>query len=72
MRRPLTQISLGIGVGGSLVALLFIGSFESTPTSLEAGMIAAYTVLMLLVCLSGVHRPHPPRAPSGVDAGPAS
>jgi hypothetical protein len=52
MRRPLTQISLGIGVGGSLVALLFIGSLESTPTSLEAGMIAAYTVLMLLVCLS--------------------
>ena len=52
MRRPLVQISLGIGVGGSLVALLFIASFESTPTSLEAGMIAAYSVLMLLVCLS--------------------
>jgi ABC-type antimicrobial peptide transport system permease subunit len=52
VRRPLVQISLGIGAGGALVALVFVGLMESTPTPLEAGMIAAYSVLMLVVCLS--------------------
>jgi ABC-type antimicrobial peptide transport system permease subunit len=49
-RGPL--IGLGIGIGGTLVVLTFVGMFQSAPTSLEVGMIAAYATLMLLVCLS--------------------
>lgn len=52
VRRPLVQIGLGIGAGGALVVLVFVGLMESTPTPLEAGMIAAYSALMLVVCLS--------------------
>jgi ABC-type antimicrobial peptide transport system permease subunit len=51
-RRPLTQIGVGIAAGSALVLLAFVGMFSSTPTPLEAGMIAAYAVLMLGVCLS--------------------
>jgi putative ABC transport system permease protein len=51
VRRPLGQIGLGIGVGGTLVVLTYVGLFESTLTPVEAGMIAAYAVLMLGVCL---------------------
>jgi predicted permease len=50
--RPLVQIGLGIGVGGGLVALTFIGLMESIPTPLESGMIAAYALFMLTVCVS--------------------
>jgi predicted permease len=50
-RRPLVQIGLGIGAGGILVLLTFFGLFESTPTPGEAAAIAAYSVLMLGVCL---------------------
>jgi hypothetical protein len=53
VRRPLVQIVMGIGAGAGLVVLLFIGLMESTPTALEAGMIAAYAWLMLGVCLVG-------------------
>jgi len=52
VRRPLVQIALGIGVGGALVVLVFIALMESTPTPFEAGMIAAYSVSMLMVCLT--------------------
>jgi hypothetical protein len=52
VRRPLVQIGLGIGVGGVLVVLTLVGLFDSTLTSLEAGMIAAYAALMLTVCVS--------------------
>jgi ABC-type lipoprotein release transport system permease subunit len=31
---------------------MFFGMFDSTPTPLEASLIAAYAVLMLAVCLS--------------------
>ena len=51
-RRPLTQIGVGIATGGILVLVTFVGLFASTPTPLEAGMIAVYAVLMLGVCLS--------------------
>jgi len=51
-RRPLTQIGVGIAAGAALVLLAFVGMFSSTPTPLEGGMIAAYAVLMLGVCLS--------------------
>jgi hypothetical protein len=51
IRRPLVQIGLGIGAGGILVLLTVLGLFESTPTFAEATAIAAYSVLMLGVCL---------------------
>jgi predicted permease len=51
VRRPLVQIVLGIGAGAGLVVLLFVALMESTPTTLQVGMIAAYASLMLGVCL---------------------
>ena len=51
-RRPLMQIGLGITAGGTLVVVAFVGMFESTPTPLEAGMVAVYAALMTTVCLS--------------------
>lgn len=51
--RPLGQIGRGIGAGAALVVFVFVGLFESAPTPVEAGMIAAYAALMLGVCLLG-------------------
>ena len=52
VRRPLVQIGVGIAIGGAVVSFLFVGMFNSTPTPLEAGLMAAYAALMLGVCLS--------------------
>ena len=52
VHRPFVQIGLGLGAGIMLVALIFVGLFDSTPTGFEAGLIAAYAMLMLGVCLS--------------------
>jgi ABC-type antimicrobial peptide transport system permease subunit len=51
-RRPLLQFGLGIGTGGALVVLMFVGMSQSTPTALEAAALTAYAMLMLAVCLS--------------------
>ena len=51
VRRPLAQVGLGTVVGGILVAVMFAGLFESTPTVGETSSIAAYAILMLGVCL---------------------
>jgi putative ABC transport system permease protein len=51
LRRPLAQVSLGNVVGGILVAFMFAGLFENTPTVVETASIAAYAVLMTGVCL---------------------
>jgi hypothetical protein len=51
LRRPLAQVGLGIVAGGFLVALTFLGIFESVPSGTEAALIAAYAVLMMGVCL---------------------
>ena len=51
LRRPLAQVGLGNVVGGILVALMFAGLFESTPTVVETASIAAYAILMMGVCL---------------------
>jgi hypothetical protein len=51
LRRLLAQVSLGVVAGGVLVALMFVGLFESAPTGGEAVLIAAYSVLMMGVCL---------------------
>jgi putative ABC transport system permease protein len=52
VRRPLGQIGLGIAAGAGLVVFLFVGMFQAAPTALEAGIIAAYAAVMLMVCLS--------------------
>jgi len=52
LRRPLGQIGIGIGAGAALVAFLFVALFEAAPTVVEAGLIAAYSLTMLAVCLS--------------------
>jgi putative ABC transport system permease protein len=51
LRRPLAQVGLGNVVGGILVAVMFAGLFESTPTVVDTASIAAYAVLMMGVCL---------------------
>jgi putative ABC transport system permease protein len=51
IRRPLAQVGLGNVVGAILVALAFVGLFETTPTRVETAAIAAYAVLMMGVCL---------------------
>jgi putative ABC transport system permease protein len=52
VRRPLMQIGLGIGTGGALVVLAFVGMKESAPNVIEASVIALYATAMLGVCLS--------------------
>jgi ABC-type antimicrobial peptide transport system permease subunit len=51
LRRPLAQVSIGNALGGVLVALMFAGLFENTPTVVETASIAAYAILMTGVCL---------------------
>ena len=51
LRRPLTQVGLGIAAGGILVAIAFLGLFNSAPTVIEVVLIGAYCVLMTGVCL---------------------
>ena len=51
LRRPLAQVSVGILVGAVLVAAVFVVLVESTPTVTEAALIAAYSALMMVVCL---------------------
>ena len=53
IRRPLAQIGVGIGAGGALVLLAFVGMKESAPTAIETSVIALYAALMLAVCLTG-------------------
>jgi len=52
VRRPLAQVGLGIVGGGAVVVVLFVGMFNSAPTPVEAGLMAAYAASMLAVCLS--------------------
>jgi ABC-type antimicrobial peptide transport system permease subunit len=51
LRRPLAQVGLGVVAGGILVAATFVGLFQSTPTGAEVALIAAYSTLMMGVCL---------------------
>jgi putative ABC transport system permease protein len=51
LRHPLAQVGGGIAVGGILVAIVFLMVFGSMPTATEAVLIAAYSVLMMGVCL---------------------
>jgi predicted permease len=49
--RPLSQVGLGIVCGAILSFLASISMFESTPSVREAALIAAYALLMMVVCL---------------------
>jgi predicted permease len=51
LRRPLAQVSLGIVLGGALVAVTFVGLYERAPTATEVALIAGYSMLMMCVCL---------------------
>lgn len=51
VRGPLLQVVFGVGAGAILVALASVGLSESALTPVEAGIIASYAVLMLVVCL---------------------
>jgi putative ABC transport system permease protein len=51
VRQPVAQVGLGIVAGGLLVALTFVALRESMPTGTEAAMTAAYSLLMMVVCL---------------------
>lgn len=52
IRRPLAQIGIGIGVGGTLLVLAFVGQYQSAPSVFEAALMTAYATTMLIVCLS--------------------
>jgi putative ABC transport system permease protein len=49
--RPIAQVSFGIVAGSILVAFMFIGLSESAPTAGEAALIAAYSAVMMGVCM---------------------
>ena len=51
LRRPLSQVGLGIVCGAILSFLASISIFESTPSLREAALITAYALLMMVVCL---------------------
>ena len=51
LRRPLAQVGFGVVAGGLLVTITFTGLFESAPTIVEAALIAAYSLVMMGVCL---------------------
>jgi predicted permease len=50
-RRPLTQVGLGILAGTALVAFMIGGLDADDLQPAQAGMIAAYALLMTVVCL---------------------
>jgi putative ABC transport system permease protein len=51
LRRPLSQVGLGIVCGALLSFLASISIFESTPSLREAALITAYALLMIVICL---------------------
>jgi putative ABC transport system permease protein len=51
IRQPLFQVALGIAGGAVLVALVVTGLFEELPTGGELGLIGAYALTMMGICL---------------------
>jgi ABC-type antimicrobial peptide transport system permease subunit len=51
LRRPLTQVGLGIVVGAVLTAVAFVTIFEGTPSVNEGAMMVGYALLMMVICL---------------------
>jgi ABC-type antimicrobial peptide transport system permease subunit len=50
-RRPLTQVGVGVVVGGTLAGLLVLASTSSGVSSRGVALLVAYAVFMLGVCL---------------------
>ena len=50
-RRPLRQVGLGVTVGVGLAGLLLFAIIGDTLAWSHAGVLLAYSVLMLVVCL---------------------
>jgi ABC-type antimicrobial peptide transport system permease subunit len=51
LRRPIAQVAVGIGAGGLLVGGLMSGRSGAALSIAQAGAVAGYACLMLLVCL---------------------
>jgi ABC-type antimicrobial peptide transport system permease subunit len=51
LRRPLTQVGLGIVVGAVLTAVAFVTIFEGTPSVNEGAMMVGYALVMMAICL---------------------
>jgi len=51
VRRPLTQVGIGITAGAVLAVLAFAGVSERAPNLGEFILIAAYSLLMMAICL---------------------
>jgi len=51
LRRPVTQVSLGVLVGAFIVAAMYPGLSEGALTAIEVAVIIAYSMLMMGVCL---------------------
>jgi len=50
-RRPLAQVALGIVAGGGLVAALALGYHGGTVPLKHAGLVVAYSAIMMAVCM---------------------
>ena len=51
LRRPVTQVSLGVLVGAFIVAAMYPGLSEGALTAIEVAVMIAYSMLMMGVCL---------------------
>jgi putative ABC transport system permease protein len=51
VRRPLTQVGIGVGAGAILAVLAFAAVSERAPGVAEFILIAAYSLLMMAICL---------------------
>ena len=51
LRRPVTQVGLGVLVGAFIVAVMYPGLSEAALTAREVAVIVAYSMLMMGVCL---------------------
>ena len=51
LRRPLTQVAVGIGVGATVVAAMLVGASGAALSLAQAAALTGYAAVMLAVCL---------------------
>jgi predicted permease len=51
LRRPVTQVGLGVLAGAIIVAVFYAALNDGAPTVIEVALIAAYSIVMMGVCL---------------------
>jgi putative ABC transport system permease protein len=51
LRRPLTQVTLGIATGASVIGILFVGMSGGSLSLSRVGLLAAYSLMMMSICL---------------------